>query len=75
MNGWRTPIRCYVSPTGRNKIKDWYDGLTVQGKSDADEFLKDMRRTLDWRMPDYRPKLSNVKGVDKKKVKGLGELR
>jgi hypothetical protein len=26
-------------------------------------------------MPNYRPRLSNIKGADRKKAKGLGELR
>jgi len=66
MNGWRTNIRCYVSPAGNNKIADWYGTLLPQERADADEFLKNMRRTTDWNMPDYRP-LRNGKG--------LGELR
>ncbi len=74
---WRTRIQCYVSLTGRNKIKDWYEGLSTQEQADADEFLKTMRRTstMDWKLPNYRPRLSNIKGADAKKAKGLGELR
>src|SRR6202521_2512785 len=75
MNGWRTPIRCYVSLAGNNKIADWYAGLSVQGKSDADEFLKNMRRTSDWQMPSYRAKMRGIKGVKDRDTKGLGELR
>lgn len=67
MSGWKTPIRCYVSPVGKNKIADWYNDLTVQEQTDADEFLKDMRRISDWKMPHYRPRLTNLKGI--------GELR
>ena len=67
MNGWRTQIRCYVSPGGNNKIADWYAGLSVQAKADADEFLKDMRQSRDWKPPNYRPRLRDLKGV--------GELR
>ena len=67
MDAWRTPIRCYVSPAENNKIADWYAGLTTQEKAAADEFLKDMRKTSDWKMPNYRP---NLKGL-----KGIGELR
>jgi hypothetical protein len=69
MNGWRTNVRCYVSPADNNKIADWYDGLSVQERSDADAFLKNMRRMAakDWKMPDYRAAL--------KGYKGLGELR
>jgi len=67
MNGWRTPIRCYMSPARNNKIADWYDGLSVQEKADTDEFLKNMRKTRDWRMPDYRWRLRDGEG--------LGELR
>src|SRR5258708_23357221 len=61
------PIRCYISPGGNNKIADWYNGLLVLERSDADEFIKDMRKTQEWKMPNYRPKLSGYKG--------LGELR
>ena len=61
------PIRCYVSPGGNNKIADWYADLSDQGRSDADEFIKNMRKTKDWKMPYYRPKL--------KGYKGMGELR
>jgi hypothetical protein len=61
------PIACYVSPAGNNKIADWYGGLSKQGKSDADVFIKNMRRTNDWKMPGYRPRL--------KGYKKLGELR
>jgi hypothetical protein len=67
MDDWRTPIRCYVSPAGNNKISDWYSSLSPQGKADADEFLKNMRRTREWHMPDYRPRLRDGEG--------LGELR
>jgi hypothetical protein len=67
MNVWRTPIRCYVSPAGNNKIQDWYNDLSIQGKADADEFLKDMRLTREWRMPSYRARLAGGEG--------LGELR
>lgn len=61
------PILCYVSPAGNNKISEWYSGLSVGERADADEFIKNMRRTKDWRMPAYRPRL---KGHG-----GLGELR
>jgi len=64
---WRTPIRCYVTPAQNNKIADWYEKLAVQEKSDADEFLKGMRRTKEWSLPNYRPRLRNGEG--------LGELR
>jgi hypothetical protein len=67
MSGDLKPIRCYVSPAGNNKITDWYDGLSVQGRSDADEFIRDMRKTNDWKLPNYRPKLTGYRG--------LGELR
>ena len=67
MEEWRTPIRCYVSPAGNNKIADWYAGLSVHEKADTDEFLKNMRRTRDWTLPDYRARLTGHKG--------LGELR
>jgi len=61
------PVRCYVSLAGNNKIADWYDNLSAQERSDADEFIKDMRRTKDWMLPHYRPRL--------KGYKALGELR
>src|SRR5258708_35353023 len=67
MDEWRTPIRCYVSPAGNNKISDWYSHLLTQEKADADEFLKNMRKTRDWQMPNYRPRLRDGEG--------LGELR
>jgi hypothetical protein len=66
MNEWRTPIRCYVSPAGKNKILEWYQELSIQERADADEFLKSMRKIRDWRMPNYRP----LRGKE-----GLGELR
>lgn len=75
MDGWRTAIRCYVSLVGNPKIAEWYASLSVQGKSDADEFLKNMRRTGDWQMPNYRGGMRGIEGVKDKDVKGLGELR
>jgi hypothetical protein len=61
------PVRCYVSPAGNNKIGDWYNDLSVQERADADEFIKNMRKTAEWKLPNYRPRL--------KGYKGLGELR
>jgi hypothetical protein len=61
------PVRCYVSLAGNNKIADWYQGLSVQERADADEFIKLMRRETEWKMPHYRPRL--------KGYRGLGELR
>jgi hypothetical protein len=61
------PVHCYVSPAGNNKIADWYESLSVQARSDADEFIKNMRRTKDWKPPYYKPRLQGYKG--------LGELR
>ncbi len=61
------PILCYVSPAGNNKIADWYEALSVEERADADEFIKNMRKTKEWKMPNYRPKLTGYKG--------LGELR
>jgi hypothetical protein len=61
------PVRCYVSPADNNKIADWYETLSVQEQSDTDEFIKTMRKTKEWTMPNYRPHL--------KGHKGLGELR
>lgn len=67
MDEWRTPIRCYVSPAGNNKIREWYDQLSVQERSDADAFLLAMRKTKEWLLPDYRLRLKNGGGT--------GELR
>ena len=67
MSEWRTPIHCYVSPAGNNKIRDWYDDLATSEKTFVDEFLKNMRKSKDWSLPDYRPKLVGYKK--------LGELR
>lgn len=61
------PILCYVSPLGNNKIAEWYADLSAAEKADADEFIKDMRCTAEWKMPDYRPRL--------REHKRLGELR
>jgi hypothetical protein len=61
------PVRCYVSPGGNNKIADWYNKLSVRERADADEFIKNMRKTTEWKPPKYRPRL--------KGYKGLGELR
>jgi hypothetical protein len=61
------PVRCYVSPAGNDKIADWYNGLSAQGRADTDEFIKNMRKTDEWKMPHYRPRL--------KGYAGLGELR
>lgn len=67
MGDWRTPIRCFVSPADNNKIADWYSGLLAQEKADADEFLTDMRKTTDWKLPNYRPRLRGYNEI--------GELR
>lgn len=67
MNGWKTPIRCYVSPGDNNKILDWYKNLSAQEKADADVFLANMQKTRDWQMPHYRARLGGGEG--------LGELR
>ena len=71
MEEWRTHIRCYRTPgpTRIDKIAEWYVGLSSQGRADADELIKDMRRIplRDWKMPQYRRKLQNGDG--------LGELR
>jgi hypothetical protein len=67
MPEWRTPIRCYVSPAGNNKILDWYQSLGISERTFVDEFLKNMRKTKDWSLPDYRPRLAGYKKI--------GELR
>jgi hypothetical protein len=64
---WLKPIRCYVSLAGTNKISAWYEGLLPQECADADEFIKNMRKTREWKMPNYRPSL---RGYER-----LGELR
>ena len=64
MGGWWSEIRCYISPAGRNKIADWYAGLSTQEQADADLFVKTQRRVRRWEMPAYR----SLGG-------GLGELR
>jgi hypothetical protein len=65
MNEWRTPIRCYVSMAGNNKIREWYEGLSVRERADVDELLTRVRQIPlpKWSMPLYKPLI------------GLGELR
>jgi hypothetical protein len=75
MNGWRTRIRCYVSPAGKPKIAEWRDGLSVEERADADAFIRIMRMDTDWGPPNYRPQLRPIKGVKASQVRGLGELR
>jgi hypothetical protein len=75
MNGWRTQIRCYISPGGKAKIAEWRDGLSTQERADADAFIRMMRMVTDWRPPYYRPQLRSIKGVKASQVRGLGELR
>jgi hypothetical protein len=60
---WR-PVRSYVSPAGRDKIRDWYEGLSIQEQADADELIKNQRRIAKWRMPQYKHLFD-----------GIGELR
>lgn len=67
MNEWRTIIRCYVSLAGNNQIAAWYGDLLAGERADADEFIKNMRGTREWQMPNYRPRLHSGEG--------LGELR
>jgi hypothetical protein len=64
----RTPIRCFVSPSGRNKISDWYEDLSPQDKAAADAFVGAMHMKLEWDWPEYR---KSMKGA----ARGLGELR
>ena len=40
MASWLKPIRCYVSPTGINKISAWHEGLLPQERADTDGFFK-----------------------------------
>lgn len=58
------PLRCYVSPAGRNKIEQWYEGLSAVERADADVFIGRVRSLRDWGWPDYRPLFV-----------GIGELR
>jgi hypothetical protein len=60
----KTQIR---SPAGNNKIADWYSNLLAQEQADTDEFIKDMRKTKDWSLPNYRPRL--------RRYPEFGELR
>jgi hypothetical protein len=76
------PIWCYVSPAGNNKIADWYEDLSVQERADADEFIKNMRKTKIWKMPDYKAKLTGHEGIgelrwssEKKQHRLLGYLK
>src|SRR5216117_2069182 len=57
-------LHCYVSPAGRNKIRDWYCDLSTGEQADADSFISNVRKLKEWKMPDFRPL-----GC------GLGELR
>ena len=77
MSEWLTQIRCYVSPAPalKNKIADWYAGLSKPERADVDAFLQFMRKTRDWQMPHYRPQLRPAKGVKASQMSGLGELR
>lgn len=61
------PVHCYVSPASNNKIADWYSDLSPQARADTDEFIKNMRKTKDWKPPHYTPRLGGHVG--------LGELR
>lgn len=58
-------LRCYVE--GRNKIRDWYDGLSPTVRADTDEFVKDMLRKQKWGSPDFEPM--------RRKLRGFWELR
>jgi hypothetical protein len=64
MAAYERPLRCYVSPTGRNKIIQWYESLSVVERADADLFIKNIRKVREWRLPDYRSLFE-----------GIGELR
>ena len=66
MTEWMRLIRCYISPSGRNKIADWYNDLSTQEQSDADAFIDRARKLRKWDFPMYR-------GL--KSGEGLGELR
>jgi hypothetical protein len=62
-------FRCYLSPSGRNAIDEWYARLSdeVQGAVDvALEFLAQRPRDQ-WRRPEF----DLLSG----KMKGLGEIR
>ena len=61
---WQRQVRCYVSRAGRNKIADWYAGLSTQEQADADRFIGTQRKVRLWEMPTY-----------KRLGGGIGELR
>ena len=63
-------ILCFVSPTGKDKIRDWYDDLGPAERATADAFIKTVLRKQDWVMPYYLPALSGSKDL-----KRIGELR
>ena len=54
MSAYLRPLRCYVSPTGRNKIEQWYKSLSMAEQADADVFIKRMRKVHDWVYPQYK---------------------
>lgn len=54
MTEWKTRIRCYCSTSGRNEITEWRKKLSVKERAKTDRFLKLMRQSKIWRMPDYR---------------------
>ena len=57
---YRTKIRCYCSPAGRNKIADWYNDLAAD-QAAADAFLIRMQRKefSTWvDNDDYTPRMS-----------------
>lgn len=58
----------YVSPTGINKIRQWYDGLPPEAQADFDVLLEDLAVVTKWQ----RPILRYLSG---KKYKGVPELR
>lgn len=61
-------FRDYVSPGGRNQIAEWYKRFSPQVRSDFDTLLGILRRTREWRKPEFKL----LKG---KLYKGLGEIR
>jgi hypothetical protein len=64
MGAQKKAMRSYVSPTGRDKIEQWYQDLSAQEQADADVFIANQRGIAKWELPSYRYLFD-----------GIGELR
>lgn len=62
-------IRCYVSPTGRDMIDDWYGHQSDELRSALDVTLEYLRQRprQEWRRPDF----DLLSG----KMRSIGEIR